>query len=110
MGCGDRAPKKEDIGPIDPDASTLNQTLYSGFRQSANAHDHSEEGTHLLALLRSRTVRVRDTKYDPENAAFDDVDYGGITNLRSALRRRPTRWSLQFSRFSRRALEGVGMT
>jgi hypothetical protein len=27
----------------------------------------------------------------------------------SATRRRPTRWSLQFSRFSRRALEGVAM-
>jgi hypothetical protein len=26
-----------------------------------------------------RTVRVRDTEYHPNNAAFDDVDHGGVT-------------------------------
>ena len=69
---------KEHIGPIDPDASTLNQILHSEFRHSANAHDRSEEGIHLPALLRLRTVRVRATEYDPENAALDDMDHGGV--------------------------------
>ena len=107
-GCGEAVPQKKHIGPIDPDASTLKSD--STFRISARAPmlmfllNSGHTGWHYLdcALFAPSTPnnipRVR-----PSTPWVAMVSRGE----RIAFRRRRTSWPLQFSRFSRMALEGV---
>ena len=64
-GCGAAAPHEKCIGPVDPDASTLNKTLHLGFSDSANAQTSFRGSVALATPLGLRAVCVRDTDNHP---------------------------------------------